>query len=401
MSKRPKANFIEILSASGVPTTEAEMEAKLKAEVTAAGSTLSNDSEMSPFWRWVRSAVITPSVWLIRTLLANHVMPNMFVGTAERWALELKAWERDVVPKSAEKTQGHISLTKRSEEEAVTIPAETIIQTLPIDGKVYRVKVLAETTLEKGVLVGNVLAEAEEAGAAFNLPAGYFNILPSEVSGIVAAVNDKDWITRLGADAETDEELAIRIQSAFTSAGNWHIDDVYCSIIGKIAGIRIDNIFFENTGHITPGTANAYILMEVGETPQAVIDQLNHEIMEQGFHGHGDVLTCKPIPDELYRLEADVVFVANLSEQQKVNVLTELEDRIRSTMRETAAFPEMTRARPRSRFSMSQLSTELHNHVLEVESVRFTVNGTVQQDIVSDLSQPRLETLTVRELAND
>ena len=111
MSKRPKANFIEILSASGVPTTEAEMEAKLKAEVTAAGSTLSNDSEMSPFWRWVRSAVITPSVWLIRTLLANHVMPNMFVGTAERWALELKAWERDVVPKSAEKTQGYISLT--------------------------------------------------------------------------------------------------------------------------------------------------------------------------------------------------------------------------------------------------------------------------------------------------
>ncbi|RSD30713.1 baseplate J/gp47 family protein [Vibrio pectenicida] len=396
MSKRPNADFVEILSESGVPVTEDEFEAKLKQEVVGAGSKVSNDSEMSPFWRWVRAAVVTPCVWLIRTLLAEHVMPNMFVATAERWALELKAWEHDIEPKDAEKTQGNITLTKANVADAVTIEAGKVIQTLPIDGVVYKVRVLAETVIDAGQLTGKVLVEAFEAGAAFNLPAGYFNIIPEEIPGIVDAVNEPDWITKLGADAESEEELALRIQNAFTSSGEWHIDDVYRSIISSVAGIRSDNIYFNNTGEVTPGTAEALILMEVGATPQPVLDQLNDHIMAKGHHGHGDVLTCKAIPDTEHDVIADVVLVANLDEATKVNELLEVEDRIRAAFRETAAYPEMTRAKPESRFSLSLLGTEIHTNMAQVESVKFTVGGKVQEDIISDLEQPRLETLTVR-----
>ena len=396
MSKRPSANFIKILSESGVPVTEDEFEAKLKLEVVGAGSKVSNDSEMSPFWRWVRAAVVTPCVWLIRTLLAEHVMPNMFVATAERWALELKAWEHDIEPKDAEKTQGNITLTKANAADAVTIEAGKVVQTLPIDGVVYKVRVLAETVIDAGQLTGKVLVEAFEAGAAFNLPAGYFNIIPEEIPGIVDAVNEPDWITQLGADAESDEELALRIQNAFTSSGEWHIDDVYRSIISSVAGIRSDNIYFNNTGDVMPGTAEALILMEVGATPQLVLDQLNDHIMAKGHHGHGDVLTCKAIPDTEHDVIADVVLVANLDEATKVNELLEVEDRIRASFRETAAYPEMTRAKPESRFSLSLLGTEIHTNMAQVESVKFTVGGKVQEDIISDLEQPRLKTLTVR-----
>ncbi|MBN3492069.1 baseplate J/gp47 family protein [Vibrio neptunius] len=396
MSKRPNADFVEILSESGVPVTEDEFEAKLKHEVVGAGSKVSNDSEMSPFWRWVRAAVVTPCVWLIRTLLAEHVMPNMFVATAERWALELKAWEHDIEPKDAEKTQGNITLTKANAADAVTIEAGKVVQTLPIDGVVYKVRVLAETVIDAGQLTGKVLVEAFEAGAAFNLPAGYFNIIPEEIPGIVDAVNEPDWITKLGADAESEEELALRIQNAFTSSGEWHIDDVYRSIISSVAGIRSDNIYFNNTGEVTPGTAEALILMEVGATPQPVLDQLNDHIMAKGHHGHGDVLTCKAIPDTEHDVIADVVLVANLDEATKVNELLEVEDRIRAAFRETAAYPEMTRAKPESRFSLSLLGTEIHTNMAQVESVKFTVGGKVQEDIISDLEQPRLKTLTVR-----
>ncbi|MCG9786309.1 baseplate J/gp47 family protein [Vibrio mediterranei] len=396
MSKRPNADFVEILSESGVPVTEDEFEAKLKQEVVGAGSKVSNDSEMSPFWRWVRAAVVTPCVWLIRTLLAEHVMPNMFVATAERWALELKAWEHDIEPKDAEKTQGNITLTKANAADAVTIEAGKVVQTLPIDGVVYKVRVLAETVIDAGQLTGKVLVEAFEAGAAFNLPAGYFNIIPEEIPGIVDAVNEPDWITKLGADAESNEELALRIQNAFTSSGEWHIDDVYRSIISSVAGIRSDNIYFNNTGEVTPGTAEALILMEVGATPQPVLDQLNDHIMAKGHHGHGDVLTCKAIPDTEHDVIADVVLVANLDEATKVNELLEVEDRIRAAFRETAAYPEMTRAKPESRFSLSLLGTEIHTNMAQVESVKFTVGGKVQEDIISDLEQPRLKTLTVR-----
>ncbi|MEZ9698956.1 baseplate J/gp47 family protein [Vibrio sp. 10N.261.46.E12] len=396
MSKRPNADFVEILSESGVPVTEDEFEAKLKQEVAGAGSKVSNDSEMSPFWRWVRAAVVTPCVWLIRTLLAEHVMPNMFVATAERWALELKAWEHDIEPKDAEKTQGNITLTKANAADAVTIEAGKVVQTLPIDGVVYKVRVLAETVIDAGQLTGKALVEAFEVGAAFNLPAGYFNIIPEEIPGIVDAVNEPDWITKLGADAESEEELALRIQNAFTSSGEWHIDDVYRSIISSVAGIRSDNIYFNNTGEVTPGTAEALILMEVGATPQPVLDQLNDHIMAKGHHGHGDVLTCKAIPDTEHDVIADVVLVANLDEATKVNELLEVEDRIRAAFRETAAYPEMTRAKPESRFSLSLLGTEIHTNMAQVESVKFTVGGKVQEDIISDLEQPRLKTLTVR-----
>lgn len=328
-------------------------------------------------------------------------MPNMFVATAERRALELKAWEYDVTPKDAVKTQGWITFTKENAEDEVTIDAGTIIQTTAIDGLVYKVMVLADTVIKEGQATGKVLAEAIEAGSAYNLTSGYFNILPQGVSGIVSAVNEPDWITTLGADEETDEELALRLQNAFTSSGEWHIDDVYRSIIASVAGIRSDNIFFQNTGDVTPGTANAYVLMEVGATPQTILDQLNEHIMDDGHHGHGDVLTCLAIPDTNHVVIADVVFVTNLDDTQKVNVLLEVEDRIRAAFRETAAYSEMTRVKPQSRFSISQLATEIHNNMDNVDSVRITVDDLVQQDIVSLLTQPRLQSLTVQELSDE
>lgn len=401
MSKRPSADFVEILAESGVPVTEDALEAKLKTEVTGAGSNLSNDSDMSPFWRWVRAAVVTPTVWLIRTLLAGYVMPNMFVATAERWALELKAWEYNVTPKGAVKTQGWITFTKENTEDEVSVAAGEVIQTTSIDGVIYKLSVIEDSVISAGLAVGKILCEAVEAGDEYNLAAGYFNILPKGIAGIVSAVNEPDWITTLGANEESNDELALRLQNAFTSSGTWHIDDVYRSIISNVAGIRSDNIFFENTGHVTPGTANAYVLMEVGETPQAVLDQLNEYIMDDGHHGHGDVLTCLAIPDTQHAVIADVVFVSNLTDTQKVNEFLEVENRIRAAFRESAAYPEMTRARPESRFSISQLGTEIHNNMDNVESVRITVDGVIQKDIVSLLTQPRIQTLTVQELADE
>ena len=167
-------------------------------------------------------------------------------------------------------------------------------------------------------------------------------------------------------------------------------------IISSVAGIRSDNIYFNNTGEVKPGTAEALILMEVGATPQPVLDQLNDYIMAKGHHGHGDVLTCKAIPDTEHDVIADVVLVANLDEATKVNELLEVEDRIRAAFRETAAYPGMTRAKPESRFSLSLLGSEIHTSMAQVESVKFTVGGKVQEDIISDLEQPRLKTLTVR-----
>ncbi|WP_038180996.1 baseplate J/gp47 family protein [Vibrio rhizosphaerae] len=401
MSNRPQADFLTILAESGVPLSEQALEEQLKKEVSAAGSLLSNDSEMSPFWRWVRAAVVKPALWMTRTLLVTHVMPNMFVATAERWALELKAWELNVEPKQAVKTQGYLTMTKENINDEVLVERGVFVQTLAIEGVVYRVKVTEDTVIPGGLASGQVPVEAEQAGVAYNLPAGYLNILPTEVPGIVSVVNDAGWITRLGANEESDEELALRLQNAFTGSGEWHINDVYRSIIASVAGIRSDNIFFRNTGDISPGTAEALILVEVGETPQSIIETLNDYIMNQGHHGHGDVLTCKPIPETRHDVIADVVLAKNLTVAQMAETLQEVRDRIRAAFRETKAYDEMTRAAPQSRFSISRMATEIHNNMANVKSVRITLDGEIQEDIVSGYTQPRLKSLTVGELADE
>ncbi|WP_019615087.1 baseplate J/gp47 family protein [Psychromonas ossibalaenae] len=397
MNQRPDADFEQILNEAGIPTSAEALAEKLQTEVVDAGCHLSNDSQMSPFWSWVRAAVVTPAVWLVRGLLAGFVLPNMFVATAARWALELKAWELNVSVKEAEKTQGNITFTKANADDAVTIVQGAIIQTLPIDGVIYQVQVLSDTVVDAGQLTGEVLTQAVEAGSAYNLPAGYFNIIPVELPGIIAAVNEADWITRLGANAETDEALALRLQNAFTSAGSWHIDDAYRSIIASVAGIRSDHVFFLNTGDITPGSAIAYILMEVGETPQATLDELNQHIMNDGHHGHGDIMICEAIPDKYHEVTATVVLVENLTEQETIIQLTEVEQRIRAAFRETEGFTDMTRTLPLSRFSLSQMGREIHNAMAPVTSILFIVDGEVQQDIISALEQPRLSTLSVSE----
>ncbi|MGD8230719.1 baseplate J/gp47 family protein [Vibrio sp. TRT 1302] len=285
---RPTVDFVDVLEQEGIPTTEAAITEQLEKDVKGAGSQISNDSEMSPFWRWVKAAVVSPVYWLITTLLAKHIMPSLFVATAQRWALDLKAWELDVEPKPAVKMQGNITLTKANSAEESTIVAGAIIQSPLIDGVVYRLFVTRDTVIAAGEATGDVLCEAEFEGQAFNLSAGYYSIIPEEISGIVSAENKPDYITTLGADIESDDELALRLQNAFTSSGAWHIDDVYRSIITDVAGIRSDNVFFKNTGEVEPGTATAYILMEVGQAPQNILDQLNTHIMTDGHHGHGD-----------------------------------------------------------------------------------------------------------------
>ncbi len=140
MNLRPTVDFMALLAKSGVPTTEEAMEVELKKEVEAAGSLITNDSDVSPFWRLVRAVVITPALWLIRILLAGHVLPASFAATATDSYLDLKAWDVDLTRKPAQKTRGIVNFTKVNPAEATTIPDDVWVTTERINGTIYRVK---------------------------------------------------------------------------------------------------------------------------------------------------------------------------------------------------------------------------------------------------------------------
>ncbi|MFM4808865.1 baseplate J/gp47 family protein [Aeromonas hydrophila] len=391
MNLRPNVDFMALLAEAGVPTTEQAMEAELKKEVVAAGSLITNDSDVSPFWRLVRGVVITPALWLIRTLLAGHVLPNTFAATATDAYLDLKAWDVDLTRKAAQKTRGVIHFVKVSPGEAVTIPADIWITTERINGTIYRVKPLQAVVSPAGEAVAKVVCEAEFAGAAWNLAPGYYNLLSEPVTGILSARNDdKEWITTQGADAEGNDALGLRIQNQFSAVGRYHIDAIYRSMLASVAGIRADHIFFEHEGPRGPGTANAYILLEVGATPASLINQLNDYVGRQGNHGHGDDLFVMSIPETQHSLTLTIWPQPNLTDEQKAALKAGTESLVKAAFRQSADFPSVTRTWPRSRFSLSQLARELHSQFPQLQSLKFA-----QDDIVSGLAIPRLSTLEV------
>lgn len=390
MSVRPDVDFLALLAQSGVPTTEQAMEAELKQAVTDAGSLISNDSAMSPFWRMVRAVVVTPALWLIRTLLAGHVLPASFVATATQYYLDLKAWDVNLTRKAAQATAGVIEYTKTDAGAAIVIPASVWVTTERINGVIYRVKPKQDVISPAGEAVARVICEAEAPGTAWNLASGYYAILSAPIDGVLSVRNPEDWITTTGADEEDDDSLALRVRNQFSSAGNYHIDAVYRAMLASVAGVRPDHVFFEHDGPRGPGTANAYVLMEVGATPSQLIDQLNDYVGPQGHHGHGDDLQVFPLPETLHDLHIAVWWRANTGDADKAAARDEVALRVRAAFRESADYPEMTRTWPAARFSMSQLTTELHEGIAALESLTI-----LEGDIVASQAIPRLNALEV------
>lgn len=391
MNLRPTVDFMALLAKSGVPTTEEAMEVELKKEVEAAGSLITNDSDVSPFWRLVRAVVITPALWLIRILLAGHVLPASFAATATDSYLDLKAWDVDLTRKPAQKTRGVVNFTKVNPAEATTIPDDVWVTTERINGTIYRVKPVQAVVSPVGEAVARVVCEAEFAGVAWNLAPGYYNLLSKPITGILSARNsEKEWITTQGADAESNDALGLRIKNQFSAVGRYHIDAIYRSMLASVAGIRADHIFFEHDAPRGPGTANAFILLEVGTTPASLIEKLNDYVNNQGNHGHGDDLQVMAMPETEHSLHLELWPVENLAAEQRLALVNEVKLLIQAAFRQSADYPAVTRTWPQSRFSLSQLGRELHQAFPEIKSLHFT-----ELDIVSGLEIPRLATIEV------
>lgn len=391
MSTRPQVDFKQIISDEGIPTTEEAIAIELEKEVVAAGSKVSNDSRMSPFWRLVKAIVITPTLWLIDNLLASHVLPNTFAATAKGVYLDLKAWDVDLERKEATNTRGVVEFFKEVAENPIVIPKGAVIETDRIEDKVYRLIVVDEVLIQANQSSGFVVCEAEQPGAGYNLPAGYYSILPVGVSGITHAVNQADWITAAGADLEDDEELSLRVRNQFSVVGRYHIDAIYRSMLASVAGVRSDQIYFEHNAPRGPGTANAYILLDVGKTPSHLLEQLNDFVMSDGNHGHGDDMLCLALPETEHAVIVTLWAKPNTSEQRRTTLTVDVENMIKAAFRESDTYERVTRVSPLSLFSFSQLTTEIHTQLSQdLLSLDFE-----NQDIMNGLAISRLSTVTV------
>ncbi|WP_350603790.1 baseplate J/gp47 family protein [Pseudoalteromonas sp. SMN1298-MNA-CIBAN-0114] len=392
----PIIDFTRIVKNAGIPTTEDGWKTLFKQEVDAQGSIIANDSPYSPFWRLISAIVAKPATWIVNKVLIEKILPNLFLQTAtDSEFIEAKAWEHDLTRKSEERTQGKVRFNRAANTgPSLLISAGTIIQSDAINGKVYRVLTVDDVILpenQASVLV-NVIAET--AGAAHNLGAGYYHILPASVTGISSAINDSDWIDVLGADAEKNQDLKLRTRNAFTAAAPWHIDAVYRAMLTERSGLNTDNIFFEHDAPRGPGTANAYILLDTGEPSQSLINDLNEYVMAKGYHGHGDDLLVLTMPSVDVSVGLTVYPHVYLLDNEVTALISNIENFIRSAFRENTDYV-VTRTEPQTRFSFSRLGQELHKEFDGIDSLSWH-----QTDITNQNNVPRLTALTI-ENGND
>ncbi|WP_320040788.1 baseplate J/gp47 family protein [uncultured Desulfobacter sp.] len=384
--------FENMLNEAGIPITEAGIQAQWDRIAEDADILISNDSDYSPFWRLISAIVTTPAKWLVN-LLIQYVLPNAFLKYATGAWLDLFAWGRDLERKDATAVTGNILFTRDSSGGDLIIEAGILIATPAINDTVYRLVVSEDTTIPDGTLSAYIPVVGENAGADYNLGAGYYSVLPEAISGIESVVNDSNWITTEGADEESDDALRLRCRNQFSAVGQYHHDAAYRADIATFAGIRTDYIKFEHDAPRGPGTANAYIMIDSGAPAQAFVDDINDYISTQGHHGHGDDMLCMVMPTTAYALEATVYYDTNLAAEKVTALETEVENIIRYVFRENQAYDgqNITRTFSLEQFSFSKLDQELHNLLEDLMSIHFSLSDIIPVTI--DL--PVLSSLTI------
>ena len=382
-------DFKQMLAETGLPVEETQIRQKFE-ELTAQENIITNTSKMSPFWRLITAIAVKPVKWLTDHLI-GEILPNLFVKTAKEKWLQLHAWAIGLDFKQATKAEGVIHFTKESDITELTIKAGTVVQTERINDVIFRLIVTQDTAIPKGMLSAPVPVIAENAGADYNLAAGYYRILPESIAGIKTVENKDDWLIAPGSDRETNEELRERYRTQFSSVGQHHIDSVYRGMISKVAGLSVDRIYFKHDAPRGSGTTNAYLLLDTGVTSQPFIDKVNHYVQTEGNHGHGDDLICFAMPETQHVITCGVYFRPSqaIGEIRKAEIVAEVENMIRCAFRENNNYT-VTKTYPFSRFSWSKLGEEIHDRFNEIDSI---VWG--QTDIQSDLSIPRISRLTV------
>lgn len=355
--------FKQELQAAGIPVTDEELHALWQKHVEQGEFSVNNTSTFSPFFRLQKSIMVEPARKLIDSLITK-VMPNSFVMLASDEWLEQHGESRKTFKLPAVKAKGLIEFTRTDTDTELVIPQGTVIESLPINGHVYRVVTLFDQTFAAGEATHTVSVEAEQTGQSYNLAAGYYVRVISDIENLTAT-NKTDWLTRAGQDVETDDNYRLRIRDAFSSLGSYHVDAVYRSIISTFTGISVDNIVFEKNAPRGPGSANAYVYLDVGAISTALLNQINNHIAE-GNHGSGDDLQVYAINYQPFDIVANYQQHPNTADRR-----ADIEQFIRAAFRQNAAYKHVTRCRPNTLFSFSQLASELHAEFRELKTIRF------------------------------
>ncbi|WP_018692524.1 baseplate J/gp47 family protein [Algicola sagamiensis] len=376
-------DFQSMMSKAGLPVTEEAAKAQWDEALKSQAITIENNSPFSPFWRTIKAIITQPVVSLFEWM-AKKVMPDLFIMTASREALvQLHGPSRNVFVYAAVKAKGILTFHRENTEGVFSLDAGVVVHSYDLASQVYAMVTLQPIVLIEGQTDVAVMAEAMEPGQAFNLPGQMYEQLASPVEGL-SVTNGDDWLVRPGADAEDTEDYRARIRNVFGTAARWHTNAVYQQLISEF-GIPIDNIVIQNGAPRGPGSANAFIYLDVGQVSDALLQSINDHIRRDGHHGHGDDFAVYGMPTQPMNITLTYWLHPN-----QLDVRDELDTLIRAAFRQNDVY-QPTRPRPLQTYSISLLTAQLHQAFPQVRSVSFDCT-----DIDCGLWLPTIDQLVVK-----
>ena len=380
-------DFKTLMQKAGLPMDEQAAQTQWQAQLKEQNIQVANNSPFGPFWRTVEALITKPVVQLFNWI-AQQLMPDLFIMTASRNALiERHGPARNVFIQAGVKAQGILTFTRIDTVGESAVVAGTQVVTDVLGDTVYRLTLLQDVYFSDGQSTAYALAEAQNTGAAFNLPAHAYRYFTEQQEGITVT-NNNDWLIKPGSDDESTEHYRLRIRNVFGTAARWHINAVYKQIIASFA-VPIDNIEIQNGAPRGPGTANAYIYLDVGSVPTALLSAINQHIRTSGHHGLGDDFMVYAMATTGF----DITVTYKLHTQSD-SIKSELTTFIQAAFRQNGAYAP-TRVAHQSAFSISQLIAECHEQFSELKSIKFDID-----DITAANWLPVLTSLTVNEVAN-
>jgi uncharacterized protein YozE (UPF0346 family) len=151
---------------------------------------------------------------------------------------------------------------------------------------------------------------------------------------------------------------------------------------------------------VVPGAADAYVLFELDAPADSYLEIINRMIRDEGYHGHGDDLLVKKVPDLLVDMNVSVYFPVALTAEEKTASLTGIEQAIKAAFRSNSAYV-MTQTQPYSRFSFTRLASEVYQNFPEIDSIDFKAitdgEEVIGSHINAELEIPRLASISVQE----
>jgi len=375
-------DFLKMMTDAGLPTTEELAKQQWEDELAKQSIAVNNGSPFSPFWRTIKSLITLPVISLF-TFIAKELMPDQFIMTASRETLiDKHGPSRNVFVFDAIKAKGTVTFNRVDTTGIVTIDVGTVISSNVIAGKTYQLITLQTAVFYAGDNAAYASVEAIEAGQGFNLPDDSYHNFVDPIEGVTVS-NANDWLITPGADEEPTESYRNRIRNVFGTAAKWHINAVYKQIISDF-GVPIDNIEIINGAPRGPGTANAYVYLNVGAVPAGLLATINQHITDDGHHGHGDDFIVYDIPVQNIDITATYWLHANSND-----ISNDIDTFIKAAFRQNKGYSP-TRPRPNAIFSISLLKTELHNQFPELKSIIFDAG-----DITCELWLPNLNNLSL------